>query len=46
VIVLDKHCALVGRCDLRPAVFDVHHITHMKDGGPTSVKDRALLASP
>jgi hypothetical protein len=43
VIARDKHCAWSGGCDRRPAVSDVHHITHRKDGGPTSVKDCALL---
>jgi hypothetical protein len=43
VIARDKHCAWPGGCDRRPAVSDVHHITHKKDGGPTSVKDCSLL---
>ena len=43
VILRDKHCAWPGGCDRRPAVSDVHHITHKKDGGPTSVKDCSLL---
>jgi hypothetical protein len=43
VILRDKHCAWAGGCDRRPAATDVHHITHKKDGGPTSVKDCALL---
>jgi hypothetical protein len=34
-----------GGCDRRPAVSDVHHVTHKKDGGPTSVKDCALLCN-
>ena len=45
VILRDKHCAWSGGCDRRPAVSDVHHITHKKDGGPTSVKDCALLCN-
>jgi len=43
VILRDKHCAWAGGCDKRPAVCDVHHIWHLKDGGPTSVKDCVLL---
>jgi Domain of unknown function (DUF222) len=45
VILRDKHCAWAGGCDRRPAVSDVHHITHKKDGGPTSVNDCALLCN-
>jgi Domain of unknown function (DUF222) len=43
VILRDKHCAWAGGCDRRPAATDVHHVTHKKDGGPTSVNDCALL---
>ena len=43
VILRDQHCAWSGGCDRRPAVSDVHHVTHKKDGGPTSVKGCALL---
>ncbi len=35
--------AWAGGCDKRPAQCDVHHIKHLKDGGPTSVKDCILL---
>jgi hypothetical protein len=45
VIMRDKHCAWSGGCDRRPAVSDVHHVTHKKDGGPTSVRDCALLCN-
>ena len=45
VILRDKHCAWSGGCDRRPAASDVHHITHKKDGGPTSVNDCALLCN-
>jgi hypothetical protein len=45
VIMRDKHCAWPAGCDRRPAVSDVHHITHKKDGGPTSVKDCSLLCN-
>jgi hypothetical protein len=43
VIRRDKHCAWPAGCDRPAAVSDVHHITHKKDGGPTSVKDCLLL---
>ena len=43
VIRRDKHCAWPGGCDRPAAVSDVHHITHKKDGGPTSVKDCLLM---
>jgi hypothetical protein len=42
VIARDKHCAWPGGCDRPAAVSDVHHITHKKDGGPTSVNDCML----
>ncbi len=43
VILRDKGCAWPGGCDKRPAVCDVHHIRHKKNGGPTSVTDCLLL---
>jgi hypothetical protein len=43
VIQRDKHCAWPAGCDRPAAVSDVHHITHKKDGGPTSVKHCMLL---
>jgi len=43
VIARDKHCAWPAGCDRPAAVSDVHHITHKKDGGKTSVKDCLLL---
>ncbi len=43
VIARDKHCAWPAGCDRPAAVSDVHHITHKKDGGPTSVKHCLLL---
>jgi HNH endonuclease len=42
VIARDQHCAWPGGCDRPAAVSDVHHITHKKDGGPTSVNDCML----
>jgi hypothetical protein len=43
VIRRDKRCAWPGGCDRPAAVSDVHHITHKKHGGKTSVKDCVLL---
>ena len=43
VILRDRKCAWPGGCDRRPAVCDVHHVRHKKDGGPTSVTDCLLL---
>jgi hypothetical protein len=37
------HCAWPGGCDMPAAASDVHHLTHQKDGGPTSVKDCRLF---
>ena len=45
VIRRDQHCAWPAGCDRPAAVSDVHHITHKKDGGPTSVKDCLLLCN-
>ena len=45
VIHRDKHCAWPGGCDRPAAVSDVHHITHKKDGGPTSVNDCMLACN-
>jgi len=36
------HCAWPGGCDVPAAASNVHHLTHQKDGGPTSVKDCRL----
>ncbi len=43
VILRDRKCAWPGGCDKRPAVCDVHHVRHKKNGGATSVKDCILL---
>jgi hypothetical protein len=37
VTLRDRHCAWPGGCDVPAAGCDVHHVTHQKDGGPTSV---------
>ena len=45
VIRRDKHCAWPAGCDRPPAVSDVHHIKHKKDGGKTSVDSCILLCN-
>jgi len=42
VTLRDRHCAWPGGCDVPAAGCDVHHLTHQKDGGPTSVTSCAL----
>jgi hypothetical protein len=42
VLLRDRRCAW-PRCGRPAARCDVHHITHRKDGGTTSVKDCVLL---
>jgi hypothetical protein len=37
VTARDRHCQFPGGCDVPAAGCDVHHVTHQKDGGPTSV---------
>jgi hypothetical protein len=39
----DRHCRWPGGCDRPAAVCDCHHVTHKKDGGPTSVQSCLLL---
>ena len=36
-------CEWPGGCDRPAAASDVHHLTHKKDGGPTSVSGCALF---
>jgi hypothetical protein len=43
VIARAGHCEWPGGCDRPPAACDVHHLTHKKDGGPTSVTECALF---
>ena len=45
VILRDKHCAWPGGCDRPASACDVHHITHKKDGGKTSVSECVLLCN-
>src|SRR6185437_11460329 len=44
VTLRDKHCAW-PRCGKPVAQCDVHHITHKKDGGKTSVDSCILLCA-
>lgn len=39
----DQHCRWPGGCTRPAAVCDCHHVTHKKDGGPTSVHSCLLL---
>ena len=43
VILRDQHCAWPGGCDTPASACDVHHLTHQKDGGPTSVTSCRLF---
>jgi hypothetical protein len=43
VINRARHCEWPGGCDRPPAACDVHHLTHKKDGGPTSAADCGLF---
>jgi hypothetical protein len=45
VILRDKHCAWPGGCDRRPAVSDVHHITHQKTADPPASKTAPCSAT-
>jgi Domain of unknown function (DUF222) len=45
VILRDQHCAWPGGCDVPAAGCDVHHLTHQKDGGPTSVTGCRLFCN-
>ncbi len=42
VILRDQHCRWAGGCDQPAAACEVHHITHLADGGKTSVDGCAL----
>jgi hypothetical protein len=37
VILRDQHCRWAGGCDQPAAACEVHHLTHLADGGTTSV---------
>jgi hypothetical protein len=42
VILRDQHCRWAGGCDQPASAFEVHHVTHLADGGTTSVNGCAL----
>jgi Domain of unknown function (DUF222) len=42
VILRDQHCRWSGGCDQPAAACEVHHVTHLADGGKTSVDGCAL----
>jgi Domain of unknown function (DUF222) len=43
VILRDQHCRWAGGCDQPAAACEVHHVTHLADGGTTSVNGCALF---
>jgi hypothetical protein len=43
VILRDQHCRWAGGCDQPAAACEVHHLTHLADGGTTSVAGCALF---
>jgi hypothetical protein len=42
VILRDHHCRWAGGCDQPASACEVHHVTHLADGGTTSVDGCAL----
>ena len=42
VILRDQHCRWAGGCDQPAAACEVHHVTHLADGGTTSIDGCAL----
>jgi hypothetical protein len=42
VILRDQHCRWAGGCDQPASSCEVHHVTHLADGGKTSVDGCAL----
>jgi hypothetical protein len=42
VILRDQHCRWAGGCDQPAPACEVHHVTHLADGGTTSVDGCAL----
>jgi uncharacterized protein DUF222 len=43
VILRDQHCRWAGGCDQPASACEVHHVTHLADGGKTSVDGCALF---
>ena len=42
VILRDQHCRWAGGCDQPASACEVHHVTHLADGGKTNVDGCAL----
>jgi hypothetical protein len=42
VILRDQHCQWAGGCDQPASACEVHHLTHLADGGTTSVNGCGL----
>ena len=42
VILRDQHCRWAGGCDQPASACEVHHVTHLADGGTTSAGGCAL----
>lgn len=42
VTLRDQHCQWAGGCDQPAAACEVHHVTHLADGGTTSVRTCGL----
>jgi hypothetical protein len=42
VILRDQHCQWAGGCDQPAAACEVHHLVHLADGGPTSLRTCGL----
>jgi hypothetical protein len=42
VILRDQHCRWAGGCDQPASACEVHHVTHLADGGTTSVDGCSL----
>ena len=45
VILRDQHCRWAGGCGQPASACEVHHVTHLADGGKTSVDGCALYCS-
>jgi hypothetical protein len=45
VTLRDRHCRWPGGCNQPSAACQVHHVTHLANGGPTSVAGCVLLCS-
>ena len=43
VILRDQHCRWAGGCDQPASACEVHHVTHLADGGTTSVDGCSLF---